>query len=574
MTKRSILLPSLCVFLPALFFSGPSCLYAEPVFQPFQTSAAFAATGNATSTNFHVKAHGTKTEADYPSRNIRSITLYREEDASEPLALDTKIANSGNIISDNHGNPGAFMFPEALFRKRGENVFAAMVKIPSSTLRLFAASDAALLASTDFESHPKSESQAALEELAGKHLSESLLINRVFDLISRAREISAESIDLQNIYPVITFKTNPMNRHPEKTRIVPTAVCFLDKKSKKILPGASSFITINDEPLSIDNYESLKINQTVSEKTLDIIISFQLAQMIFLETYGRDFNRIWKSESSIDALPWGISDRKKAFREGFSMAILAVCGYARQNWHLISRVKDRAFAHIRSRDNYILRRIYHQTGNSENRRCKNASQMLATSGISACVLLDILTSPSIENSFNKLIVTLKNTKPYDLLSFVKGFEKCNPKDRNELYKIFLENTSFVTVSEEAWRCTDRIIQSRENLFSRKTFLKDLNSEEADFNRLKISLMKKALKSGRLADNIGPQLWFSAYSYKTAKKYFFDLNSVDEVQLSDCGVFSEVEISMLLNKRHESGYFEGDPSEKIKEILKLKTQSKS
>ncbi|MBF0547432.1 MAG: hypothetical protein HQM08_23525 [Candidatus Riflebacteria bacterium] len=491
------------------------------------------------------------------------------------------------------------LFADPLFRRvfkelqngeKGEFIYVAMDNFASGPLKIYTATDSAVLAAADFSRFPIPQELSALKELIKNRMEISPVFLRMYEKIKESRNIIfnlSESPSKKALlktkesgnkefwkFPVIVFAKNPMKSFSALSELVPIGVSILNPVNGKATLRGSSFLAIMDEPLSIDNENLFSVKKSVEDYVFDLVVSFELAQTILIETYGSEYFNLLNSNCFEKALPWEITDRKRAFREGFSIAMQALCGVDRSTWYLIANPGYRIFGHLKNSEDYITRQIYFYTGDLNGKWGKNASQILSTSGIIASILLEIMKSQEIKYPFEKIVKTFLLEKPMDLISFIKGFEKNFPMDRATIYRIFLEGTNCITADSQAYECFNRLLTKKCELFSRKIFFPDYKKTEVEFSRLKEAIYERALKNGRLIENLGPELWFSAYSYTGSYSngvYFpsfwnFDLNTADYHQFSDWRAMATEEIIQFLEKRKRIGYFEENPILILKKIF--------
>lgn len=177
--------------------------------------------------------------------------------------------------------------------------------------------------------------------------------------------------------------------------------------------------------------------------------------------------------------------------------------------------------------------------------------------------------------------------PMNFIEFVEKFVELFPGDKKVVYRILLENTKYVIMDAKAAESYKAYYSSKLNFVQKKISKADYLKARNTHREFAESMFKKAMSSGKIFANVGPQMWFQGkinLSQLKAKaseaklvmirafgkkdkfyEFRMDLNSVTVDMLRMIG-FAETDAAKIVEAREQAGFFTGNPVSTIKKIV--------
>lgn len=265
----------------------------------------------------------------------------------------------------------------------------------------------------------------------------------------------------------------------------------------------NSVIFVEDTPGFLD------VADSIANDTFDLVMAHENAHGIMIDMYGsrmKDLDMKKRSNYGHDSPV--ISDRNLAYIEGWAEAFEALYGPANPLLKLreAERKKYRLSEFLFTRQDPVRRDAYVWQTREKNGLLKNANQLIATEGVIAGQFYDILTSRALTDSFVKCVTLMYEYRPSDFVEFIKCWAKRYPEDQRTIYRIFLENTLYSTMSNDAR-------QMYHNYYNAKLKFMKKQLAEAEFHVIKNKwyafkeeLFKRAIETGAIDSSVGPDLW--------------------------------------------------------------------
>ena len=314
----------------------------------------------------------------------------------------------------------------------------------------------------------------------------------------------------------------------------------------------NGYINLN----SLEGYYELI--DRINNDTLDICSAHENAHGIMFDMYGAEKYKIKNgclSTSGHDGPV--ISDRALAFIEGWAEAFEALYGPTNPIFSFSEAEREKygisEFQYTRQdpvrRDRYIW-----QNYKVKNGLLKNGLQIIATEGVIASQFYDIFTSRAITEAFTKSVAIMFNYKPADFIGFLNAWVKDYPQDRNVLYRIFLENTNYATVSNEARRLYADYYQAKLKYVQKQLDKNKFYEIKNKWTAFKEALFADIMKTGMIGANVGPDLWLDF----PAKKQRVNLSTVTSDYFSRLKLkgLSSDDIETFIKTREAMGVFTG------------------
>lgn len=366
--------------------------------------------------------------------------------------------------------------------------------------------------------------------------------------------------------------------------MIPLGAEIVEEKSARRLGIETSMICVLD--IESEGQKLFSIKDAQNNDTLDLVVAHENAHAIQFDLYGKLFQAIQRISTNGHDAPY-ITDLGLAYIEGWAEAFEAVYGPANPKL----KEKDRKKYNISEflfgrqdpirRDRYVWAQTAKKTG-----VLKNGLQLMSTEGVIAGLFYDILTSRAINAPFEKCVQTML-TNPMNFVEFVDNYVQLFPEDKKVIYRILLENTKYVIMDAGAAASYKSYYQAK-LAFVQKKISKDEYTKARDAHRVVAEdLFKKAMKTGKIFANVGPQMWFQgkinlsqlkdkvsaaklvmikAFGKKD-KFYEFrmDLNSVTVDMLRMIG-FAEADAAKIVEARDQNGFFTGNPVSTLKKVV--------
>ena len=250
-------------------------------------------------------------------------------------------------------------------------------------------------------------------------------------------------------------------------------------------------------------------------------------------------------------------------------------------------VYEKIVPDIEDRSDFVELHLDHLTSSAFlPEKVKNGSQVLASEGSISSIFYHIYSDKffkneymddefygrfgtsrdevkPIENLYLKIFYVISKidmvNSPQPMIDFIKIYGEKFPKEREELYKLFLKLTHYTTVSEEA---ADRfgehyLVGRRGNMEKFKESLLSLREFKEDVN-------EKVLDGKvELDEALHPQIWVENKDYQippcpwipdNTVNYIFDLNTASLADMMSLTDMDHDDAKKIMNIRREKGGF--------------------
>lgn len=387
--------------------------------------------------------------------------------------------------------------------------------------------------------------------------------------------------------PIIVMSASPLPRFMPSPGpcMIPMGAEMVENKTGKRLGIETSMICILD--IGEGKEIVFSVADAMKNDTLDLVIAHETAHAIHFDMYGKLFQKIQRTSSNGHDAPI-ISDVGLAFVEGWAEAFEAVYGPAKPKLAEKDRKKHNISEFLYGRQDPIRRDryVWASTAGKKTGVLKNGLQLMSTEGVIAGHFYDLLTNRAINAPFEKIIQTMLTT-PMNFMEFVNNYVGLFPGDKRVVYRILLENSHYVTMDAQAAQAYKNYYENRVGYTQKKVIKTDFDKIKSEYKAYTEALFAKAMKSGDIFANVGPQLWFAgkinlnntkreptkAKQYmakafgKKDKFYEFrlDLNTVTVDMLRMIG-FAEADASKIVEARDKTGFFKGNPINTIKQVV--------
>jgi len=256
---------------------------------------------------------------------------------------------------------------------------------------------------------------------------------------------------------------------------------------------------------------AFSIVDAIKNDTFDLVVAHENAHGIMYDMYGSQM-QVVKKVSNVGHDGPVISDRGLAFIEGWAEAFEALYGPTNPLLKLKEeeREKYRISEFLFTRQDPVRRDryIWQAYKGKKTGLLKNGLQIISTEGVVAGQFYDIMTSKALKDPFIKSIAVMYNHRPKDYIEFLKGWVQDNPQDKQTLYRIFLEETKYVTVSNEARALYFDYYQAKLKYVQKQLEESKFYEIKKKWEAYKEDLFKKVMQSDNLTSNIGPDLWMN------------------------------------------------------------------
>ncbi len=250
------------------------------------------------------------------------------------------------------------------------------------------------------------------------------------------------------------------------------------------------------------------VTDAIKNDTFDLVVAHENAHGIMFDMYGSQMGVVEKKSNMGHDGPV-ISDRGLAYIEGWAEAFEALYGPTNPLLKLKEeeREKYRISEFLFTRQDPVRRdRYIWQTTKKKTGILKNGLQIVSTEGAVAGVFYDILTSRAIKDPFIKSISVMYSHRPKDFIGFLKGWVKDFPEDKRVLYRIFLEGTTYATVSNKARGLYHDYYQAKLKYVQKKMDQKEFYPIKEKWTSYKEELFNTVMQQDNIDANIGPDLW--------------------------------------------------------------------
>jgi len=248
----------------------------------------------------------------------------------------------------------------------------------------------------------------------------------------------------------------------------------------------------------------------IANDTLDLAFLHENSHGIMYDLYGGRFAQIPRPSDNGHDGPV-ISDRGLAWVEGWAEAFEALYGPANPLLKA-GRIDPAAYGLAEfqlTRQDPVRREAYIWDADVPKRSgiLKTGAQLIATEGVVAAVVYDLLTSRAIADPFGKLCVTMVSRHPMDVIELVRGFMSAYPADARTAARIFLENTRYATASNEARGLYHAYYQAKKAYVQKRIDAQAFAAARDAYVRHKEAVFARVMADpALLSANVGPDLW--------------------------------------------------------------------
>jgi len=296
-----------------------------------------------------------------------------------------------------------------------------------------------------------------------------------------------------------------------------------------------SYYFFNSE-IFIEDHPGLKFSviDAIKNDTLDLVVAHENAHGMMFDMYGSQAEGFIKSShSTIGHDGPVISDRVLAYMEGWAEAFEALYGPTNPLLKLKEeeREKYRISEFLFTRQDPVRRNryIWQTYKGKKNGLLKNGLQLISTEGVIAGQFYDLLTSKKLKEPFIKSITVMYNHRPKDYIEFIKGWIKDNPEDKQTVYRIFLENTNYATVSNKARSLYYDYYQAKLKYVKKEMDEKTFYEIKNKWLIFKEDLFKTVMQNDNIDANIGADLWMNLATTAAPgiKDFHFNISSAPQ-----------------------------------------------
>ena len=254
-----------------------------------------------------------------------------------------------------------------------------------------------------------------------------------------------------------------------------------------------------------------KVSDRIKNDTLCLGFAHENAHAIMLDMYLKDWRIVLKSVSTNGHDGPVVSDRNMAYTEGWAEAFEAV--YGQMNPLLIKESEREKYGIAEfqfTRQDPVRRNryIWQNYKGKKSGILKNGLQIISTEGAIAATFFDIMTSRKISDPFTKAVTVMYKYKPADFIEFLNCWVKEFSGDKQVLYRIFLEETRYATMSNEARKLYYDYYQAGVKFKQGKIDKQTSEIARGKWIAYKEELFKKAMSGARIDSNVGPDLWLA------------------------------------------------------------------
>lgn len=269
---------------------------------------------------------------------------------------------------------------------------------------------------------------------------------------------------------------------------------------------------INVKNSGIRGCVNLTLPGRIRNDTLDLAFLHENTHGIMYDLYGSHFRTIPRPSDNGHDGPI-ISDRGLAWIEGWAEAFEALYGPANPllKEGRIDPAKYGLAEFQLTRQDPVRRERYIWNASAKRRSglLKTGAQLIATEGAVAAIVYDLLTSRAVAHPFDKLCITMVSHHPQDLIELVRGLMETYPNDARTVARIFLENTRYATVDNEARNLYHAYYTAKKAYVQKRTDIATYRSARDAYVRHKETLFHRVIAdTSLLSANVGPDLWLS------------------------------------------------------------------
>jgi len=253
-----------------------------------------------------------------------------------------------------------------------------------------------------------------------------------------------------------------------------------------------------------------KVSDRIKNDTLALGFAHENAHAIMLDMYLKDWKLLKGVSTSGHDGPI-VSDRHLAYTEGWAEAFEAV--YGQMNPLLINESEREKYGIAEfqfTRQDPVRRNryIWQNYKGKKSGVLKNGLQIISTEGAIAATFFDMMTARKISDPFLKSTTIMYKFKPADFIEFLKIWTREFPEDKQVLYRIFLEETKYVTMSNESRKLYYDYYQDNLKFKQGKLDKQAASISRGKWIAFKEELFKKAMEGAAIDSNIGPDLWLN------------------------------------------------------------------
>ncbi len=305
-----------------------------------------------------------------------------------------------------------------------------------------------------------------------------------------------------------------------------------------------------------------KVSDRIQNDTLCLSFAHENAHAIMFDIYLKSLQTKCKRISTNGHDGPTISDQKLAYTEGWAEAFEAI--YGQMNPLLIKESEREKYAIAEfqfTRQDPVRRNryIWQNYKGKKSGILKNGLQIISTEGSIAATFFDIMTSRKIADPFVKSITVMYKYKPANFIEFINRWAEEFNNDKQTLYRIFLEETKYVTMSNEARKLYYDYYQAGIQFKQGKIDKQKAIIARNKWLAYKEELFKKAMAGERIDANVGPDLWLNLkipVENDAANEYninmsLFEADS-DSIEIFKAAGISEQDVISFIQAREAMG----------------------
>jgi len=253
-----------------------------------------------------------------------------------------------------------------------------------------------------------------------------------------------------------------------------------------------------------------KVSERIQNDTLCLGFAHENAHAMMLDMYLQEWKRLKGVSTSGHDGPV-ISDRHLAYTEGWAEAFEAIYGQMNPLMIKESEREKYAIPEFQFTRQDPVRRNRYSWQNYKGKKSgilKNGLQIISTEGAIAATFFDIMTSRKISDPFLKSVSVMFKHKPADFIEFLNCWVKEYSEDKQVLYRIFLEETKYATMSNEARKLYYDYYQAGLQFKQGKLDKQAASIAQNKWTAYKEELFKEAMAGKPIDSTISPDLWLN------------------------------------------------------------------
>lgn len=346
--------------------------------------------------------------------------------------------------------------------------------------------------------------------------------------------------------PLLMLIKRPMENYPFCMLRISSILIKEDMQKRVADELAPEVLVI--VPFGTYSFESMMANDL-----LDLLCSHEIAHAAMFEAYGAVFDAMSQTKKSVSHYFDSITTGQYALIEGWAEAVCAWVDPA-------GKLRKKAAAEAKK----ALKTDYYFDANDKLRqdhfiwidpkkkdgRLKNGSQILATEGIVASILFQLLSNRKLIQPEEKILTLMATQQPRDLRALIRAWTQKYPNEAETILRIVLETTRYACMDRQVAKAYTAYRAARNAFISRKGSKKAFMEAKRYYEGRKEKAFQAALHGEDPFAATGPQLEFYGPGY------FGDLNLVDAKTLvNECGLDPE-DAEKIIEAREKTGYFAG------------------